>query len=374
MRPVAALGLLALGALLSACGGGASAPPVASRAPARTSTTTTATSTTTTTTSTTTTTTTTTTTQPGVTTTLPSEVPVAGTRPGGQFSELGRVRRVEVVPVPDGASLPPPPASTTVGPPPGAVQVAFRTFGSGPDLLLVEGEHATLTSWDPRLLVDLAQHYTVTVFDYPGTGYSGPDPAATTVEAVADVVAGLSSSLGLVSPVVLGWGLGGQVALALAERHPGLASRLVLVDSAPGGPGATRPSPAVASAMASSTETDLELASLMFPPAATASIDGFLGRVAAVPGDDLVAAAVHDEAVVQASAWADAALGGGLRSLAIPVFVVVGSLDEVFPPANDLALLEQVRGARDLLLPGAGYASLFQDEPQFVAALEAFTG
>lgn len=365
--------LVAGGALLAACGGSSGTPPAtASSAPGTTGPGRASTSTTTST-STSTTPATTSTTAP-TTTTLPSAVPVSGTRAGGSFGALGAVRRVPVVAVRDGALSPPSAAAGVPVPPRGAVEIAFRQFGSGPDLLLVEGEHATLTWWDPRLLSDLAQHYTVTVFDYPGTGFSGPDPSATSVAAVADLAAGLSAALGLASPTVLGWGLGGQVALALAERHPGLAGRLVLVDSAAGGPAATRPSASVAAAMASSTDTDVQLAPLMFPPTLTAAIDGWLGSVAKVPRDDLVAAAVHEQAAIQASAWSDAALAAGLSALTAPTLVVVGSLDEVFPPANDVVLIAGLRHARDLLLPGAGYASMFQDEPQFVAALETFTG
>ncbi len=379
-RPRARAGLgalvVSLGVLAAACGSPSSAPPPTTVGRAATTVPGTSGASATAPDSTTTAPTTTTTTIPlsTTTTTLPVAVPVGGTRPGGGYGYLGSIRRVPVVAIPDGSLVPPPTAGSAPGPAPGSVLVAFRQFGSGPDLLLVAGEHTTLTSWDPQLLGELAQHYTVTVFDYPGTGFSGPDPAATTVADVADVAAGLSQALGLVSPVVLGWGLGGQVALALAERHPGVASRLVLVDSGPGGLGATRPSAAVSSAMASSMQTDLQIASLMFPPTATASIDGWLARVAKVPRDDLVASAVHDEAVLQASAWADASLEAGLGALAVPVLVVVGSLDEVFPPANDLVLLEDLRDARDLVLPGAGYAAMFQDAPQFVAALETFTG
>lgn len=336
--------LLVAGALLAACG----APAPSGGGPTTTTTTT--------------------------TTTLPTPLAVAGTRVGGALSAFGPIKRVPVTAVPDGAVVPPVPAQGAPVPAPGSVETAFRQFGSGPDLLLVAGEHASMTWWDPQLLEDLAQHYTVTVFDLPGTGFSGPAPGATSVEAVADLTAGLAAALGLKAPIVLGWGLGGEIALSMTERHPGLVSRLVLVDTSAGGPSAVRPVASVAAELASATATRVELASLLFPPTLIASITGWLARVAELPPDDLVAAAIAEEAALQASAWSDPSIADGLSRLRVPSLVVLGSLDEVFPPVDSTALAAALHGSRQVVLPGAGYAGIFQDEPQFVAALERFTG
>ena len=53
------------------------------------------------------------------------------------------------------------------------VPIAYQSFGSGPDLLLIVGQDGTLSWWDPALLKDLSSHYSVTVFDLPAAGYSG---------------------------------------------------------------------------------------------------------------------------------------------------------------------------------------------------------
>ena len=256
---------------------------------------------------------------------------------------------------------------------PGTVEVAFREFGSGPDLLLVPGEHATMSWWGSTLLAALAQQYTVVTFDLPGTGYSGPDPGARTVGQVADVVAGLSASLGLTAPTVLGWGLGGQVALALVERHPGLAGRLVLADTSAGGPSAARSSPGDAALLASPSATYTELSAALYPPASLAARAAWTASVARIPSDVLAASSVAREVALQASAWADGAVASGLSRLSLPVLVVVGSLDTVFPPADSTQLVASIPDARELVFPGAGYASILQDEPQFVLALGKFT-
>ncbi|HUZ21971.1 MAG TPA: alpha/beta hydrolase [Acidimicrobiales bacterium] len=343
----AALALGALALLGAACGSGAAST---SSSPSSTTTTTTTT-----------------------TTTLPQPVKVDGTGTAGPLGSLGLVERVPVVPVPDGAVTPPPdpPASAAAA---HALQVGFHQLGAGPDLLLIMGQHGTMTWWDPALLNDLAQHYRVTIFDLPGIGYSAPDPAATSVEALADVTAGLSGALGLVHPVLLGWGLGGEVALALAERHPGLASKLVLVDTSAGGPAATPPAPAVSQLMAAPDATMIELSRLCYPPSAEAERRAFIGRIAELAPDDIVASALASQAALQSAFSADKSVAEELPTISVPALVVVGEQDEIFPEANATALVAGLRTVHVLLLPDAGYASLFQDEPRFVSAVESFTG
>ncbi|MGP8066109.1 MAG: alpha/beta fold hydrolase, partial [Acidimicrobiales bacterium] len=144
---------------------------------------------------------------PAPTTTLPVAIDIPGSAAGGAFAALGPVRRVDVLPVVPGRVAPKLLADGTM--PARSLRVAYRQFGSGPDLLLITGEHGSLTSWDPQVLVALGTYYRVTVFDLPGVGYSEPSRGAETVPRLADLTAGLIWSLGLSQPTVVGWGLGG---------------------------------------------------------------------------------------------------------------------------------------------------------------------
>ena len=166
------------------------------------------------------------------TTTLPNSVGVGGTTPSGAMSFLGQIKRVPVVePILGSALLPP--APTTPGTVLPSIQIAYRQFGSGSNLLLVMGQRGTMTWWDPQFLAALSSKYSVTIFDLPGVGYSQPAPTPPTLSTYADETAGLIVALGLAktSLRVLGWGLGGDVALEADIRHPGLMTALSLVDA-----------------------------------------------------------------------------------------------------------------------------------------------
>jgi 3-oxoadipate enol-lactonase/4-carboxymuconolactone decarboxylase len=252
------------------------------------------------------------------------------------------------------------------------VQIAYHQTGSGPALVLIGGEHASMTTWDPELLSALASHYQITYFDLPGSGYSGG--SARSLSAVADLTAGLIDGLGLAQPDVLGWGLGADVALALAERHPGILAKLVLLEPGPLGTGPLAPSAAVAAALARPDETLGALSRLYFPPAANAARQAWLARLAEVSPDDLSASGVRSEAALDASAAHDPALLNDTGAIRVPALVIDGAADEVVPPANATRLVARLRHGRHLVLPGAGYGAVVQDETRVVSAIESFTG
>lgn len=346
-RAGALVALLALAGLFaSACGG---ASPAASTSTSTTTSTSTSTSTT--------------------TTTLPRTTRVDGT--GG--TAYGAVERVPVVPVPDHATAAP--VVPTGSPAAKAeIELAFHQVGSGPPLVLIMGQRGSMSWWDPNFIDALSQHYQVTFFDLPGVGYSQPDPAAHSVEALSDLTAGLIDALGLVDPVVLGWGLGGAMALALAERHPGLASRLVLVDTSPGGPGAAAPSGSVVRSMAAPGLTLVQLSHLFFPAAAGAARVNWLASIGQYPPDDVTAGAIATEAAWQQRFAADSKVASLLGTVTVPVLVIDSTADVVVPPANAALLEAGLAHVRQVVLPAAGYAGIFQDETRVVGAIETFTG
>ncbi|HXY44473.1 MAG TPA: alpha/beta hydrolase [Acidimicrobiales bacterium] len=326
------------------------------------------------------------------TSTLPLPVALAGTSVSGE-AFLGAVNRVPVVAIPPGQTTAPLPLPGQ----PGYLsveQLAFRQFGSGPDLLLIMGQDGSMAWWEPSLLSTLAAHYRVTEFDFPGVGYSAPALVPMTLDWLADETAGLIQALGLVQPTVLGWGLGGEVALALAERHPASERSLVLVDSSAGGPEAKRPDASVSALLGSPTATAASLAETFFagssapplssspnsssPPSAlsgTAAAEAaWLDGVESTVPDDVTRTALVDERALQLGLWSSMALADATGSVVVPTLVVSGSDDSVFPAPDGLLLHRSIAGSERVELPDAGYASMFEDTAQFVASLEQFTG
>lgn len=97
--------------------------------------------------------------------------------------------------------------------------LAYRRFCSGPELVLCIRLRGTMDMWDPLFLDSLAEHFTVTTFDYSGLGPSTGAPNYGKIEMAKDVN-DLVDALDLGKVVIGGWSLGGfaaQVSFVLSR-------------------------------------------------------------------------------------------------------------------------------------------------------------
>jgi pimeloyl-ACP methyl ester carboxylesterase len=292
---------------------------------------------------------------------------------GGSESFLGSVKRIGVVAIPDNASSAPVPTAGS----PGYLseeRIAYRRFGSGSDLLLIMGQDGSMSWWEPTFLSLLGQHYRVTVFDLPGVGYSQPPGNTVTLAWLSDETAGLIQALSMSHPTVLGWGLGGDVALELALRHPGSLGDLVLVDTTAGGSQARRPARILRATLDSPWASAVSLAPVVFGPGGSAARAAWLTAMPTGVPDDVTGPALASEQKIQDAVWSSRVLSVAASTLSTPTLVVYGTEDELFPAPDGSLLAGSIPSAKELALPGAGYAAIYEDSTQFVSALEQFTG
>ena len=111
--------------------------------------------------------------------------------------------------------------------PVGDIDVAYKQFGTGSPLILITGYSTTMDTWSPQFLQALASKYKVVVFDNRGMGKTTAGTAAFTIDQFADDTAGLIRALGYGQANVLGWSIGGDIALSLVVHHPDTVIKLV---------------------------------------------------------------------------------------------------------------------------------------------------
>src|SRR5438093_11316558 len=113
----------------------------------------------------------------------------------------------------------------------GVSALYFEVRGRGPDLVLLHGWGLNLRVWD-ELGAALARRFRVIAIDLPGHGKSDWDSRASTPAAQAwrvhETLAPLTRRYAL-----LGWSLGGQLALDLAAALPSGIERLALIATTP---------------------------------------------------------------------------------------------------------------------------------------------
>jgi pimeloyl-ACP methyl ester carboxylesterase len=93
--------------------------------------------------------------------------------------------------------------------------------------VLIHGGTATSQSWASHLPA-FAKHFQVFAPDSRGHGRTDNPRGELGYRVMADDVAALVGALGLQRPLVLGYSDGGQIAIELGMRYPGLARALVL--------------------------------------------------------------------------------------------------------------------------------------------------
>ena len=118
--------------------------------------------------------------------------------------------------------------------------IGYRTIGRGPLLILLQGAKMNMHGWDPALLKYLSRHFTLLIWDYPGTGYSSDHPCEWTVEAMAQLLRKICDTLELKPLALLGYSMGGFIAQTCVRRFPGFVKGLVLISTDGGGPHAIR--------------------------------------------------------------------------------------------------------------------------------------
>ncbi len=280
---------------------------------------------------------------------------VSGSCPAGQAAVLGPARRVRV----------------------GDVTLGYRQVGAGPPLLLVAGQNCGMNAWGVELPRRLAAHAHVTMFDNRGVGYSSDDPhVPLTIETMADDTAGLLRALGVARAYVLGWSTGGEVALALAVRHPDVVAALVLSGATAGGPSAVQAVPEADALLASDDRADEArlLTDYLFTRSGQAAMNDYVRDYLSVPGEAVGHVIKRRQAEAQALFARHTDVYDGLPRITAPTLVTNGALDALVPPQNARIIANRIPHARSEIFDDSAHAMMFQDMDRFVALLESFLG
>lgn len=249
-------------------------------------------------------------------------------------------------------------------------RISIEIVGTGPDVVLIPGLASSRETWH-RTADRLRAHYRLHLVQVDG--FAGEAAQANASGPVFDPVAeGISAYLGKFRhPVPLvGHSLGGTLGLAIAQRHPGLISKLMVVDSLPffgvvyGGPNATpdsiRPMVTAMKARAPApmpeARTQQMAAQMITAPEDVARLVGWMKA--------------SDPAVVGTAMTDDmlADLRPGLAAVKTPVTVLYET------PLGDMVKMGYAALPAGTLVevPGAKHFIMYDQPARFDAALDQF--
>jgi pimeloyl-[acyl-carrier protein] methyl ester esterase len=245
------------------------------------------------------------------------------------------------------------------------------------DLVLLHGWSVNLRVWD-GLVRQLAPHFRVITIDLPGHGGSDWDPKGSTPAAQAwrvhETLASLSERYCL-----LGWSLGGQVAMDLAAALPAAIDRLALIGTTPrflSGPGwrCGTPRPQLARlihrlyANSERAVNDfLALAARGSAPRTAAHVLNTLRGALKTDGWAHPAALASGLARLR-----DTDLRSALPRLEVPALVMSGQRDRIVRAAAARALARRLPDACYVEIKGAAHAPFLSHPGQFARHLREF--
>lgn len=237
--------------------------------------------------------------------------------------------------------------------------------GAGVPVVLLHGFPLDHRMW-VSMVDALPDGLRIIAVDLPGHGHSDLGQLPASLDATADLVHATLREQGEGNAVVVGLSMGGYVALAMAERHPGFVRGLGLVDTkSTADDDAAREGRLQVAATVESTQT---LDAVMGMPAKLLGPTSELERRSLYP---TVYAWIRSQAVAGV-AWAQRAMAARpdrtdvLRSFEGPVAVVVGAEDRVTTVDDAHHMADAARDATLSVVPEAAHLSAVE-EPAAVA-------
>ncbi len=255
------------------------------------------------------------------------------------------------------------------------IEIGYRQFGQGANLVMVQGDTAPMSLWMPYLLHPLARSFRVTIFDNRGVGYTTDDLSRPiTVPLMARDTGELIEALGLVKPTLVGWSMGGEIGLTLAERKPSLLGALVSTGGDAGSAHTVPPPPGLIAKLANpraSTDVFLEL---LFPstPAGGAATKRFVEGFESIPQEKVSPRALRRQEAAEEAFLSYAGTWRGLPSITTPTLLTNGALDPGVPPVNARRMHARIPGSALSIYAGAAHGMLFQDAERFAAQIARF--
>jgi pimeloyl-[acyl-carrier protein] methyl ester esterase len=248
------------------------------------------------------------------------------------------------------------------------------TAGHGPPLVLLHGWAMHSDMWGP-LLPRLAQRFRVHAVDLPGHGHSAPLHGFTldgVVEALASVFAAEQRPL-----AVLGWSLGGLVAMRWARLQPARVGRLVLVATSPRFVAGDDWPHAMSDETLARFGDELHVAwkhtirrflalQLQGSEHGRATMAALKDRIFA-RGEPAPKALFGALALIRG-----ADLRGEVGTITQPALVVSGARDTLALPGAGRWLADNLPNARFALVPGAAHVPFLSHADAFGAALDPF--
>jgi pimeloyl-ACP methyl ester carboxylesterase len=254
----------------------------------------------------------------------------------------------------------------------GDIDMAYKVFGNGSPILLINGFSAPLDFWDPLLLGKLASNHTVITFDNRGIGNTSSGNKEFSIKQFAQDTSGLMDALRIKKADLMGWSMGGMIAQEVALLNPEKVGKLIIYASICGGNQSVAPSPEVLKIFLNQSGSMAErlqrFLPVLFPDEwRKNNPDLIQGLPKSTEISPLKTLKLQTEAITKWNGTCDR-----LASIIQPTMVLVGTDDVLTVPANSILITEKIPGAWLVQIKSGGHAMMMQYPEKFTNIVATF--
>jgi 3-oxoadipate enol-lactonase len=251
--------------------------------------------------------------------------------------------------------------------------IAYDDHGIGQPVIFLHAFPLNRSMWSDVMVALLnEQRFRLVALDWRGFGESEISVDRSTMELLADDVAGLMDVLGMQQAVLCGLSMGGYVAFAFLRKYPERVRGLILADTRPGadneeGKENREKVARLAEEQGSGTIADLQVPRLLSEytrqqhPEVVARVQQMI--YAATPAGIAAASRGMAERVDSTDL---------LTRISCPTLVLVGEQDELTPPTVARDYATKIPGVRFATIPQAGHLSILEQPEAFFHVVREF--
>ncbi|GCF07645.1 alpha/beta fold hydrolase [Dictyobacter arantiisoli] len=254
-----------------------------------------------------------------------------------------------------------------------AVELSYEDHGIGIPLIFLHAFPLNRSMWEGQITALLnEQRYRLVAPDWRGFGESSLPASVSTMDLLADDIAGLMDHLGMQQAILCGLSMGGYAAFAFYRKYAQRVGGLILADTRPGldteEARANRENVArIVEEQGAGVIADMQVPRLISDVTRKQhpEVETRVRQMISLANPQGIAAASRGMALREDATPL-------LGQISCPTLVIAGELDVLTPPDVARAYASQIPGAQFATILAAGHLSNFEQPTAFYTIMRQF--
>jgi len=259
----------------------------------------------------------------------------------------------------------------------GDIEMAYKTFGNGPPIILVSGSANVMDVWPSYFLQELSKNHKVVIFDNRGVGNTTAGTNPFSIVQFANDTAGLMDALKIQKADILGFSMASFIAQQIALLHPQKIDHLILYGASCGGQEGVPQSDAVVKTLSNfvnnRTSDSNALLSATFPVKWMKEHPDFFKVFTTTP--EIVPSSTLKIQFDLVERWLSINWSGvcnQISKIIQPTLIITGTEDVAVPANNSLILVQKIPNSWLVQIKEAGHGLMYQYPEKFTAIVKTF--